>query len=282
MRTLVFITTLFASISSYSQVICGTANENGTVTLTAPPNNTFTSIEFASYGTPNGGCNSFVLGTCHAANSQSIVEGVFIGQNSASIAATNTVFGDPCNGTVKRLYIQARYSTSLPLTLVSFTARKTEQNKVVLAWESEDEVNTSHFIIERSLNGTAFESVGTVPASGSGSNMYSFTENVTDISGNYFYRLQMADIDGRSQYSSIARINMDDENLKLTIYPNPAKNSITILSDKQQTVSLLNASGQLIKNLQLIKGSQTVNIDFCTPGIYFIKANGGVFKFIRS
>jgi len=87
MRTLVFITTLFASISSYSQVICGTANENGTVTLTAPPNNTFTSIEFASYGTPNGGCNSFVLGTCHAANSQSIVEGVFIGQNSASIAA---------------------------------------------------------------------------------------------------------------------------------------------------------------------------------------------------
>ncbi len=81
---------------SNAQVLSGTANENGIVTLTAPPGNVFTSVEFASYGTPNGACNSFTIGGCHAANSIAIVSAALVGMSSANISATNAVFGDPC------------------------------------------------------------------------------------------------------------------------------------------------------------------------------------------
>jgi hypothetical protein len=94
--------------SAVTYQICATAAENGTATLTAPPGSTFTSVEFASYGTPSGTCGSFATGGCHATNSVSVVQGYLIGQSGTiNIPATNAVFGDPCLGTAKSLYIQA-------------------------------------------------------------------------------------------------------------------------------------------------------------------------------
>ena len=92
-------------------MVCGTANENDTVAMTAPPGTVFTSVEFASYGTPDGTCGAFSLGECHATNSVTIVSGYLIGNGGTiNIPATNEVFGDPCGGTGKRLYIQATAS----------------------------------------------------------------------------------------------------------------------------------------------------------------------------
>lgn len=101
--------------------VCATANEHNTLVLTAPNGGTITGITFASYGTPNGACGNFTLGNCHASNSVAIVSNLAIGQNSVSIPATNGVFGDPCNGTVKRLYIQATYQTQAMATVPSIT-----------------------------------------------------------------------------------------------------------------------------------------------------------------
>ncbi|PRX49843.1 hypothetical protein [Salegentibacter salegens] len=90
--------------------VCATVNENGNLNISAPEGTVFTSVDFASYGTPDGTCENFTLGTCHATNSQTVVEGYLLGNNSATIPATNTVFGDPCSGVGKRLYVQATYA----------------------------------------------------------------------------------------------------------------------------------------------------------------------------
>ena len=93
--------------------VCGTADEEATVSLTAPPGSTFTSVEFASYGTPIGTCGNFELGGCHAVSSLGIVQAYVLGQSGTiNIPARNAVFGDPCIGTVKRLYVQATASGS--------------------------------------------------------------------------------------------------------------------------------------------------------------------------
>ncbi|GAB4094174.1 HYR domain-containing protein [Flaviaesturariibacter terrae] len=92
--------------------ICGIATENNTITLQAPAGTLIDRIDFASYGTPTGNCGSFSYGWCHSSISQSKVEGLALGRNSASIPATNSVFGDPCGGTVKNLRIQAHYSAA--------------------------------------------------------------------------------------------------------------------------------------------------------------------------
>ena len=112
-----------------SGTICGTAPENGTVFLQAPPGTVIDQIIFASYGTPNGSCGSFTLGGCHASNSVTRVGSVALGHNSASIPATNGFFGDPCGGTVKRLYIEAHYSGAGP-SGTNFTCADIGQNTV--------------------------------------------------------------------------------------------------------------------------------------------------------
>ncbi|MBA3899945.1 MAG: HYR domain-containing protein, partial [Bacteroidetes bacterium] len=90
--------------------ICATATEGNSLTLTAPQGAVITSIDFASYGNPNGSCGNFTQGWCHAANSVSIVSNLALNKNTVTIQALNSLFGDPCGGTVKRLYVQATYS----------------------------------------------------------------------------------------------------------------------------------------------------------------------------
>jgi hypothetical protein len=89
--------------------VCATANENSSATLSAPSGTVILHVEFASYGTPAGACNSFTYGGCNAASSFSVVENYLLGNNNAVVPARNAIFGDPCVGTVKRLYIQAIY-----------------------------------------------------------------------------------------------------------------------------------------------------------------------------
>ncbi|MDT0690128.1 hypothetical protein RM549_10055 [Salegentibacter sp. F188] len=122
--------------------VCATVNEGGNLNIVAPQGMIFTSVDFASYGTPNGTCENFSLGSCHAANSQSIVEGYLLGSNSAVIPATNIIFGDPCSGTVKRLYVQATYaeptellcSGTIPDLIVGSTPEGMTENSSYL-WE---------------------------------------------------------------------------------------------------------------------------------------------------
>lgn len=271
---------VFFSYFLHAQVICGTANEGGTVTLTAPPGNYITSIEFASYGTPNGSCGSFTTGGCHAANSVSICSSVFIGQNSASIGATNGVFGDPCGGTVKRLYVQATYSTILPVTLVSFTAEKSGEDKVKLEWISDHEINTAHFDVERSNDGVTFRSEGIVLANGNGG--YSFINMISIHEPVYFYRLKMVDADDKFRYSNIVRVSNGKNESPVSIFPNPATDLITISGNKQEEVFIANASGQVMHTTMLINGSKTINISSWLPGIYLIRTNNNVLKFIKN
>jgi Galactose binding lectin domain len=104
-----FDVSLFAAGNADHDTLCAQVDEGSTVKLTAAPGKTITSIDFASYGSPTGTCGNFVAGDCNATTSRSVVEAACLGQNSCSVLADNSVFGDPCVGTSKRLYVQAEY-----------------------------------------------------------------------------------------------------------------------------------------------------------------------------
>jgi hypothetical protein len=55
-------------------------------------------------------CGGYSTSSCNASTSVSVVNTACIGKNSCSVAATNGVFGDPCVGTYKRLWVQASCS----------------------------------------------------------------------------------------------------------------------------------------------------------------------------
>ncbi|OMO71010.1 hypothetical protein CCACVL1_18521 [Corchorus capsularis] len=79
------------------------------------------SIEFASYGTPRGGCQNFSQGNCHSPNSLSVVSKACVGRNSCFVEVSNSGFqGDPCRRVVKTLAIQARCVSSSTVGVSQF------------------------------------------------------------------------------------------------------------------------------------------------------------------
>lgn len=91
--------------------VFGEAAENGSVTLTAPTGTYFTGVQYASYGTPTGTLGNYTNGSCHAANSASVVSALAVGQTTVTIPVNNATFGDPCGGVGKSLAVVLTYGT---------------------------------------------------------------------------------------------------------------------------------------------------------------------------
>lgn len=268
--TLITFSFLIFSFYVQAQTICGTVNEGQTLTLTAPGSNIFLSITFASYGTPNGSCGSFTIGGCNALNSLVIAQTTFIGHNSASLGANNGIFGDPCGGTFKRLYVEAIYGAPLPLKIISFSGNS-NGNINSLKWETANEINSKQFIVQQCTDGINFSDAGIVVANNiSGTNHYSFNDNPLP-NGIYLYRLKMTDIDGKFSFSNIIKLS-GNKVIQLNIFPNPGTNVIT-LSGLQNggKIEIINAQGKTIKRIEAIAQSQTIDINNYSVGIYFIK-----------
>lgn len=270
MKLCLFLLATTFSLNAISQSICGTANEGGSVTLTAPPGMVFTSVTFASYGTPNGSCGSFTTGTCDAANSKSIVEAILAGNNSATIDASNTVFGDPCGGTVKRLYIEAVFSSTVPLHLVSFSCTNNGASNL-LQWQTEDEVNTRAFEVQRSTDGVAFATIQTIASNNkNGVNRYSYTDKSLQA-GLCFYRLKMIDLDGKFEYSKViqkeARVSS-----QLQVSPNPVTDEVTISGTNDAGyLQITTLSGSIQMRIAVTASSQTISLAHLAAGLYILK-----------
>jgi predicted DNA-binding protein len=100
-------------------------NEGGLLELLAPEGFIFSEILFASYGTPVGEYGQWVLGNCHAENSLEIISQYALGNNTFSISADNSVFGDPCGGVAKRLAVTAMYAPAPSTTTTTIPTPET-------------------------------------------------------------------------------------------------------------------------------------------------------------
>ena len=80
--------------------------------LQAPDGSVFKSVNFASYGVPSGEAGNYQYQWCNAPNSIEIVSNLCIGNNSCILNSNNAVFGDPCFGNPKRLFVLASYSNN--------------------------------------------------------------------------------------------------------------------------------------------------------------------------
>src|SRR5260221_241975 len=108
--------------------------------------------------------------------------------------------------------------TVLPLQFTSISAQTTGKD-VNVSWTSVNEVNTASFQVERSSDGTSWQTAGTVPAVNQpGNQHYSYTDKNTP-GGVLYYRVKETDRDGQTQYSQITVVGRGDS--KFSFYPNP-------------------------------------------------------------
>ncbi|KAK1588577.1 hypothetical protein Q3G72_024725 [Acer saccharum] len=71
------------------------------------PNQVISSIKFASFGTPRGGCGSFSHSQCSSTKALSVIQKACIGSKSCSVGVSIDTFGDPCRGVTKSLAVEA-------------------------------------------------------------------------------------------------------------------------------------------------------------------------------
>lgn len=158
----------------------------------------------------------------------------------------------------------------LPINLISFTA-DAGNCTVQLAWTTGASNNFSHFELQKSRDGMSFEAITTLK-SGPG-NIYHHTDKQTG-DGNYFYRLKMVDVDGKTIYSTVisAHISCNGQS-NLVVFPNPASDKIFIKSSKIiHEITLMAANGQIIKTQKTNSGSEIeMDIRNLAAGLYLLR-----------
>lgn len=124
------------------------------------------------------------------------------------------------NNPANLIWLRAMRCLALPIELVDFSAQPTD-NGVRLAWTTASEINSSHFIIERSAQAIAFEQVGTFPAAHHSQQMVRYVhDDPYPPMGLLYYRLRMVDLDGSERVSPVAVVQRGPE-AELALCPSP-------------------------------------------------------------
>ena len=160
----------------------------------------------------------------------------------------------------------------------NFNAQKNNDNTVNLQWSVANEIDSLHYEIERSIDGTAFVSVGKVNQGNNpdSAQSYLFNDN-KPYQGINYYRLKQMDKDGKVIYSKVVSVTLDKTGVSYAIYPNPVRGQavLRILSDMTQvTVRLIDAVGRevFVKNYSTLGTGQNVQLPVkgLSPGVYIL------------
>lgn len=174
-------------------------------------------------------------------------------------------------------WVASQPNSPLPVTLVYFRLRKTENGRVVAEWATSAESDFDYFEVERSADGQAFISIGKVPGAGYNTQnvrLYSFTDDYP-LTGTQYYRLKAVDLNGTFEYFQVLSVTVDVPR-QLSIYPNPSTGewvrvqvNFDPLGDDQ--VLVRDISGQEIVRVpaRTMSGELTFQHKL-KPGIYLI------------
>jgi len=175
---------------------------------------------------------------------------------------------------------------SLPLSLVSFTAQLNNET-VNLSWVSALQINTSHFVVQRSVDGVNYDDDAIVftTENGSVTTDYQYADNIDEIKTSLiYYRLKIVDLDGKYQYSSIALVKLGNDQLQtaVVVYPNPVVDQLMITipnvwQNKTIVYSVYNSNGSLMKKRIEENAGQTeiLSIADLPSGLYLVNVMNG-------
>lgn len=173
-------------------------------------------------------------------------------------------------------------NAALPVHFVSFTG-ELRNNSSLLTWKTENESNNRYFIIEKSVNGASFDSIGVVAASNRSAATYTFTDS--KLSNTNVYRIRQVDIDGASIFSKMIVLKKSVVNGELKVFPSTATTtvqySLAVSENTSLQVAIVDASGRTVMQQlnQVNAGSfqQSLNVQNLNSGIYYlqVRSNDG-------
>ncbi|HEY4285884.1 MAG TPA: FG-GAP-like repeat-containing protein [Puia sp.] len=160
--------------------------------------------------------------------------------------------------------------TSGVFQLVQFSGA-INNNQPRLNWQVRNDGAISYYAVERSIDGSQFNVIGTVPVSnktGTGHN-YTFSD-LSPRNGVNYYRLKMQDTTTHFVYSSSIALQLSGGAVPLlSIYPNPVKYGFFLVdlpaAANASIFRLSDFSGRIVKTMSVPAGVPQVRIN--VPGL---------------
>ncbi len=175
-------------------------------------------------------------------------------------------------------------STPLPVTLTNFIGTKNGKTNL-LTWVTEQETNSSQFLIERSSDANNYKQIGSIAAAGNSSNPldYTFTDALPSEGINY-YRLKLLDKDGIFSYSKT--VILSSTQTSIGIFPNPVTDVVNIYLNNtallQSKVNMYDENGKLVQSILLTDNQQKINVQKLSKGMYTLTfVDGSAQHFIK-
>jgi Secretion system C-terminal sorting domain len=199
-----------------------------------------------------------------------------------SIRQTVDTFG---NTSMATLYLVFYPSTSvLPITLISFEG-KAENAINHITWQTESEVNSDYFVIEKSEDAIHWQNLTKVAAVGNSNKTNTYKTIDNQPYRLTYYRLLSGDKDGTKTFSKIISIVQSKNNpASLKIYPNPVRNTFTLEYTQAVTsLKIMNLYGQLLKTIEPNEfGKTEMDTSDFASGMYWIRINDQqLVKFVK-
>lgn len=181
-----------------------------------------------------------------------------------NVTATYSAYGSFGIGEVNSL---------LPVQIVNFSATLSV-NGSKLSWSAANEIGIEKYTIQSSSNGTSFTDIGVVNAVNNTTlvSNYSFTD-ATVLLATTYYRLKIISANGDIKYSNILVVK-NTANVKISAFPNPVKNALTVsgLKGGEQILLYDNTGKNMVNKLVPISANSiSINLEFLQKGVYMLK-----------
>lgn len=172
------------------------------------------------------------------------------------------------------------FATTFPVELLSFQA-KAHNQRVHLSWLTTNEVNHSHFEIERSADAqdwAMLERIQTASKRSDDQNSYQFTD-LSPMPGLTFYRLRQVDLDGTSTLSPQVEVTIALQG-QLIASPNPVQDRLTLelpfAEGELQQVLIFDLQGRPVARPQaeVVGGSAILDVSDLPAGLYQVQVKG--------
>ena len=155
----------------------------------------------------------------------------------------------------------------------------------MLNFTTTSQLKVVSFEVERSADGLSFTTIGTVTGEGAKS-QYAYID-VQPLPSMNYYRLKMINQNGSYSYSKMLAIRYD-KNASITIFPNPAKEEITVqlhMPAGAVSLQIIDGMGRRVKTMTLQSSGNTlstaIDISGLAVGQYYIHAGSEIINFIK-
>jgi hypothetical protein len=163
---------------------------------------------------------------------------------------------------------------ALPVELMAFSAHSCGSN-VCVDWSTATEYNNDSFFVERSANGTDWDSVAEVQGAGTTQTVTHYSaRDLTPLFGKAYYRLRQVDHDQSTSYSDVVVVKHVKMETDLLVYPNPSRDIFTVHIPISAPLQVFDLQHDITRAIRIHRQDDRSTLDLSSlpSGTYIIRS----------